>query len=392
MATPCESEKCVRLQCECLEEKKNEGLKEIFLNYSSKNMISVLSAVFTVVGIGVFVWYYAEIGYMPVFNFASSVTFLAASAGTSFLLLLFFVLLFILPGTIWGWWIKENSHLKEHFYKDDGTFITWKKIVWFVIPSLSAFSILLLEINLDNMHDRLFVGLFGIVIIVLYVIAVACFIDVSQKEFDKQWIFALKEVSKVIAISAFSASLILFPLLIVTGFALDNAARTNSDFMAYVSFGASIFFLVWMNYWVVDLPSSGNKFYWILGLGFIVFIAISAINREGNKIPNYVMGLYKFGNIPTDMIIVKGDVCDVLKTEGVLGFTSNDTDTDTDTSKCYLRDANILSRLGEAYYIKVQKNASNSDESPKNTVFLTFEVKAKDVISWMVREVETKSK
>lgn len=91
--------------------------KDKLLEYFYSNLASVFWSFFLVLGGGVFIAYFARIGYMPDFDLKSSVAITAATAVTSIIVISVLLVMTILPGAFWsGIWSNLGDISKLNKY------------------------------------------------------------------------------------------------------------------------------------------------------------------------------------------------------------------------------------------------------------------------------------
>ena len=132
--------------------------------------------------------------------------------------------------------------------------------------------------------------------------------------------------------------------------------------------------LIWVSNMVVaDQPSFSAR---VLIFAAVVALVVTALLRSFTFIPRLMVSIYEFGNFKA-IVILDETGCAIVRQQG---FTlSSDTKADaTSTSKtCSLPNVTILSRLGNAYYVK----ASRSGARP-----VRFTLPRQHVLSWAVNE------
>src|SRR5262249_16707112 len=102
-----------------------------------------------------------------------------------------------------------------------------------------------------------------------------------------------------------------------------------------------------------------KAFFQCLIVGMIGFSVILLIMRAIPIIPNYVMNVYKFGNIPNASLVLDEMGCTIAENHRLIvrSYTPVITTQTTSNPKaCFLSSVMIRSRLGTTYYLEASHN------------------------------------
>ncbi|MCX5863516.1 MAG: hypothetical protein NTW42_00350 [Deltaproteobacteria bacterium] len=329
--------------------------KQKLKKYFYSNLASLFWSSFLLVGGGIFVAYYAHIGYMPDFDLKSSVTLLSAASITAILTVMFFLIVLILPGMFWANTWADNSSLKTNWENATGDKNLLKTTLWFGGPVLFFYGFFtILYFSLVVTIPYLIIGIFGFSFFV-------------HKKFGLSGKQLAKEIWGYTYSSFACAILAFFPIYLVLTLAV-SATSTTKGSPEFVGILIAIF-IAFINVLATAKPKALNGAIYYLGLGLATFFVVFASFEIFHRIPERVMEVYKFGAINAKSIVLKPEGCETLQLYGLL--------TDVKENKqCLLSEVKILSRLGSDMYIM------------KND--LKFTIRNSEVLSWSVNEASNK--
>lgn len=330
----------------------SEKLKE----YIYGSLASIFWSIFLLIGGAIFVSYYANIGYMPDFDFKSSITLLSAASITAILTVLLFIVILILPGAFWsGTWAKSSS-LKSNWEDEKGHKVLFKTALWFGVPILFFYGLLTIAV------------LNWIVAIPYFIIGISLFIYIAHKKSKLNRKPLIEETAKML-FASFSCSILAFlPIFLVFSLSLSSLT-TSKGSPAFIGMVVAVF-IVFINVLATAKPNKFNGLVYYPGLGVAAFVVVFSSFDIFHRIPERVMEIYKFGSIEAKKIIVKSEACDTLLLLGVLPKVEP-------KKPCSLNDVKILSRLGKDMYLEVND--------------MKFTIKNSEVLSWSVQEISNKS-
>ena len=126
-------------------------------------------------------------------------------------------------------------------------------------------------------------------------------------------------------------------------------------------------FILAMNLVVIVKPENIFSLYWYSVLGFITFIfVIGVLLNQLTLIPSLVMEAYQFGNIKNSFIVLNEEGCHIVQkykyiapqetNKNQAGNSETTENTNIENNLCIVKVVNILSRLGEEYYLEIKNN------------------------------------
>jgi len=336
----------------------DESTKAKFAEYFYSNMISVSGVALFLLGGGIFIAFYANIGYMPDFDLISSITLVAAVTTTTIAMVASLVALLIFPGTIWSgsWGIKHPLST------------TWSKngqqgrlegiLLWVGLPMSSGILTVIF---------CLFWDWYPLPIAIIVFVSFYCF-KIKRKT-GLPFREILKKVGLLLVLTSLSSLFIWFPFWVVFNLYL----QTDSDLAvpAWVAALVSAIFILASNTLSVFPPTEIKKIYWHISLGTATLFFILLIFGGFHKIPAGVMKLYKLGNIQTSEIVLSNEGCSIFRTLGI-GVSQKK------GLLCSATDVLILSRLGRETYLR----HGSGTESVK------FTITSSDIVSWSILETK----
>lgn len=335
--------------------------KEKLINYFYSNAASVFWSTILIIGGGVFVVYYALIGYMPDFDLKSSVAIIAAASVTSIIAILVMLITMVLAGSFWGGvWntLGEKSELKKYWIENSFGKNFFNLIVWFAVPLFAVYLSIFLNIFIEGWY-WLATLFFTALCFLLYL-----YIDFGFWRGVKEFVF-------LIVATVISSSLIFTPLYFVLRLSVEEFVNI-SYFSLFYGFLATIFIIL-IN--MVSATPQGNAKPYVkeFVLGLMALLMILSIFGKFDRIPYNVMKIYKFGNIQTSELVLSESGCEVY---AALGLETSV----TDYNICIAKDVLILSRLGREAYLEVKEDSGGE---------LKFTIPASFIVSWTLGKRNT---
>lgn len=334
----------------------DESAKAKLTEYFYSNMISVSGAALFLLGGGIFIAFYASIGYMPDFDLISSVTLIAAATTTVIIIVMSLVIMLIFPGTIWNgpWGIEP--HLSNSWRKAQGNAHLKGLFLWIGFPMLTGIATLALSLFFGWYPLRIS----GVIFLVFYYFHIKNKTTLGLRG-------RLKRLALFFLLTSVSSLLIWLPLWFVFNLYL----QTNSDFIVPVWLAAftSALFVIIANILAAAPPDDIRIIYWYLWLGVVTLFVILVLFGGFHRIPATIMQLYKFGNITTSEVVFNPEGCAILSALGTEVENKR-------TGLCTAKNILILSRLGRETYLQ-HKNGSGA---------LKFTIASSDLVSWSLLE------
>lgn len=325
-------------------------------NYCYDHLATIFWSFFLVVGGAVFVSYYAYIGYMPNFDFSSSVAITAAAGVTGIILLIFIMFLMIFPGAFWiNTWGSE-SQAKDLWTDSEGNATFKGLLLWFLIPVFVIYVGVYLAFNS---------GWYGWLIPPLIFIIYYLYLKFWRSNIDSP----IKEVGKQFCTTLLSSVFLIFPLWMAVGLSTSNGdEKSLSPFFVGL---ISVLFVLFINIMVAAKPKNFNAFVWYVGLAFLTVFMVFSMSNSFYMIPQRVIEIYKFGNIKVSKIVLEEEACKSFRALGVEVEKSKEVG-------CVAKDIIIMSRLGEEMYLKNRESGNP----------LNFTIDSSNVLSWSTRGIE----
>lgn len=330
-------------------------LKEYF--YS--NFASVFWSSFLLLGGGIFIIYYARIGYMPDFDLKSSVTITAAAAVTAVVITAILLSMMVLPGAFWGevWsQLGAKSKIKKYWAECGPEATFFRLLVWFAMPLVSIYIGLFLYFFIE--WFSLFFPVMVFFGLLFYLVRKSGF---GFWESLKEWGF-------LFFANVVSAILLFLPLSLV--YKLSVQQDHYLDFPSWFAAFLAAIFIVFTNVASAAPQEKASPILKNLILGSVALFVVLWVFGKFDRIPVSVMSIYKFGNIEADELVLSEEGCEL--------FQSLDINVSiTDYNACIVDDVLILSRLGREAYLEVDQNDSE---------VLKLTLASSSIISWVLRE------
>ena len=344
------------------------GYKKRVLEYVFSNLTAVLWSTFLLFGGAIFFAYYYSIEYMPKLDLASSVTLVATASVTALILTIAFAFAFIFPGAVWRETVDSNSILKRLWHDNNHKKYGLQLLIWFVVPMLATYVSLIFWVYQQYPFSLL---VFLLCFIALYF--------VSWHRLNLKLIEYLIEYVKYWAFSFLCFLCSCFTFLLVYRIESNFAEKETN----WLSVSLTIVFILLTNFLVIVKPENIFSFYWYSILGLITFAVVTGILlNQLNLIPSLVMKQFQFGNINNSFIVLKEEGCHIVDkytysalqeaNKNQAGNSKTTQKTNIENALCILTDINIISRLGEEYYLEVKKD---------NQKLVRFTIPSSNVVS-----------
>ena len=324
--------------------------------YIYGNIASLFWSLFLLVGGGIFISFYANIGYMPDFDFESSLTLLSAASITAILTLILLVVILIMPGFFWSNTWADRSSIKINWENEEAQKSFLKTALWFGAPILFFYGLLVLAFY--SWVLAIFYGLLGV--------SISYFLVYKLSSLRGRLL--CYEVCKMLGTSFVCSMLAFLPIYLVVTLSSSNIV-TSKGSPAYIGVVVA-FFIAFVNVLTTVKPRNINGLAYYFGLGVVALYIVLASFEVFHRIPERVMEIYKFGSINTKSIIFKSGACETLILHGLLAKNES-------KSQCVLENVKILSRLGSDMYLESKG--------------LKITIKNSEVLSWSVQESSNKS-
>jgi hypothetical protein len=344
------------------------------IDYFLSNVMKTVWGVFLFVGGMFFLIYFTSIGFMPELDLQASLTLLATSALMGCWVLTLISLGLIGPGWIWKSTTNNNEKLKALWYNGE-QWVWWRAFLWVGLPFIGfvAGLILLLWIKIDWWAWSKWVGgtlLIGSLIMPLPVILIW-----------EKWLCNPTGIPKLWAIVGnfywgflYSAA-VFFPLpYVLLGF-LPYAPDLVTFASAPVLLLGAAIVIALFNAILATSPYSAWQSI-VVSCSILVYVIM--FFNAWPFIPNYVMNIYKFGNLANATLVLNETGCAIVEHHGVKATPSTPspkTDTNAQPQTCSLSKVSIYSRLGSTYYLEASRNENTS---------VCFTISAQNVLSWAI--------
>ncbi|MHA2940315.1 hypothetical protein ACXJY6_18730 [Vibrio sp. RC27] len=337
----------------------NEKLKD----YIFGNLASVFWTAFLVIGGGVFIFFYASIGYMPDFDFKSSVTILSAVSITTIVTIIALATILIMPGVMWTKLWADNSKIRSNWEDGESKQSFIKTLLWLGAPILFFFGLLLI-ITSDKWQWWYAIPY------VLSGLVISYFIIRKLSELKNKTIFF--ELVKMWFTSLICSLLAIYPLLLILK--LLSTEVVVKDATYYILGFTVIFIIALINVIATVPPKNTNKLGYYLGLGTSSLIIIFAVFGAFGKIPTQVMKAYKLGSIDTESVIFKSEACGTLELldVSIIRKKFQLPEQPKLSKQCLVKNVKILSRLGSDMYLEIGD--------------LKIAIKSSEILSWSIKE------
>ncbi|SDO44204.1 hypothetical protein [Vreelandella arcis] len=324
--------------------------------YFYSNVASIFWSTILVFGGGVFVIYYALIGYMPDFDLKSSVAITAAASATSVVIILTMLGAMVLAGSFWGGiWnvLGERSNLKKYWVDNSFNSNFLNLLIWFAIPLLAVYLSMFIKIYFEGWY-----WLAILIIPSMLFLYFLCF----QSGF--RFLVGLKEFVFLVFATLVSASFMLTPLYFILKLTADEFG--NISYVALLNGFFATVFLVFVNMASATPQNNAKPYVKEFVLGLMALSMVLSLFGKFDRIPYGVMKIYKFGNIQASELVLNKSGCELYK---ALDLEVSTTDYDV----CIIKDVLILSRLGKEAYLEVKED---------NIGLLRFAMPTSFIVSW----------
>lgn len=305
---------------------------KLITKYINKNPMTFLWSLLLAIGGAVFVIYHAFIGFMPDLDFTSIVTLMAFLAITALIVLIMTAFALVAPGIILDSQLTEGSPIRKALSNTKNEIVYKKVLIGMIFPVFFIY----MTIFFFSIETWL-----GFSLLTLLVILLTIFSWITSKKQDKKFNTVLFET---LQISLLTSSMSAIPLFLVYG--LINTGEGSIDLDSLLRFLPAVLFIVFANTIVVGAP---NKLWSYIGISVITLFIVSATFKIGHRIPYRVMEIFQFGNIQTQVMVLKTEGCSILKAYGIKSESIN-------SKYCKVRNIKILSRLGKQYYLSHEDN------------------------------------
>lgn len=326
-----------------------ENLKSLFQSVRDIAWWVIVGGLLMVGG-GVFLFYYAKIGYMPQLELESALLMFVGLSISFLFVIMTLVFCMVMPGIAWGedWFI--NRGVKKVVSRGDDAHL-WT-VFYFSFPLIAALSTLFLYYEYGVYAFLLLFAMMSIVTFFFF------------RHYDGPINKSIFSYFGYLASSVIVMVLMIVPVLIVLRL---MALQENSDsWLAILAGFSSLFMLIFLNSIAAANPGKVNAFLLWIVLGafalFFIFLSLSGFSR----IPFGVLNMYKLADTKVDV---------VLKEEACMALVALDVITDVDDSNvCVLEGAYMLSRLGKEYYFRHAVEGG----------ILEFSIPSEEVVAWSV--------
>ncbi|WP_137079923.1 hypothetical protein [Halomonas caseinilytica] len=327
--------------------------------YIYSNVISVFWSSFLLLGGGIFVLYYARIGYMPDFDLKSSVAITAAAAVTSVVITAILLSMMILPGAFWGGFWKQiggKSKVKRYWCECGSEAAFFRLLVWFSLPLVSIYLAILL-FSLIGWFSLAF----PVVVFLCFWFYLLVWSDFGVWESLKEW--------SILSLANLVAALLLFlPLSLIYGLSIEKSHYL--EFPSWFSAALAAAFIVFTNVAAAAPQENPNPMLKNFALGASALFVVFWVFGKFDRIPVVVMSMYKFGGVEVSELVLDKEGCELSQSLGIDVLS-------TDYDICIIENVLILSRLGREAYLKIDQGESG---------ILKFTVASSDVVSWTRRD------
>ena len=341
--------------------------------YFVSNVMTTAWSVLLFAGGMIFLVYFYSIRFMPELNPQASITLLAASILTAGFLLLGITLCLFAPFVYWKIWMPSSSYkrLQALWYKDE-QHAPMRAMLWVGLPFLVIVGGLFF---LDStIFKQLGISwMWGLVSLAIIVFILPIVLLFCKKLLDNPpgvlglrtigdlwWGFVLFFIGVVISFS-------------VLGVIFHNIDK-NIDKINMYSWYFTVALYNYLMILHINRVPLWKHFLLAIGLLFFIFLIFNLLTL----IPNRVMSIYKFGNLPDASLVFDEIGCSIVQQHGmkVTPYTPNSTTAFPSTPKtCSLSKVTIHSRLGSTYYLQASRNDNTS---------VSFTIPAQNILSWAV--------
>lgn len=319
--------------------------------YFYENLSVMFWSVFLLLGGGVFVAYYAYIGYMPDFDLSSSVAVTAAASVTALIITVMLLAVMVIPGVFWGNTFGKESMVRKYWIDEKGVDTFVGVLLWFIIPT---------SVVLISLYVSYFIGWYAIFVLLL----IGIFFPFIKRELPIKK--SILQILFLYSTSIVSALLIFIPIYLILSLSINPGQQLKVPlWMATISVSL---LLVFVNVLAASTPKNIKPIYWYIALSVVALYIMLFVFEKSHRIPERVMEIYKFGNISTSELVLRKDACDVFNALNISIDSS-------EHGYCVAKNIVILSRLGREAYLQY------SEEN----ILIRFSVKSESILSWSVR-------
>lgn len=326
-----------------------ENLKGLFQSVRDIAWWVILGGLLMVGG-GVFLFYYAKIGYMPQLELESTLlVFIGLSISFVFVVMIL-IFCMVMPGIAWGedWFV--NRGVKKIVNRGDKAHL-WTAF-YFSFPLIAALSTLFLYYEYGVYAFLIFFVIMGVVTFFFFY------------QYGGPIKKTIIPYFGYLASSVMIMALMVIPVLFVLRLMVS---QENADsWFAILTGFSSLFMLIFLNSIAAANPGKVNALLLWIVLGafalLFIFMSLSGLSR----IPLGVLNMYKLADTKVD-VALKEESCAALVALGVI--------TDVDESNvCVLEGVYMLSRLGKEYYFRHVLEGGS----------LEFSIPSEEVVAWSV--------
>ena len=341
--------------------------------YFVSNVITTGWSALLFAGGMIFLFYFFSIRFMPELSPQASITLLAASVLTAGYLFLLLIVGFFAPFLLWKISMPNYERLQILWYKDE-QYALARVILWIGLP----FAVIVA--SLFFLNSTTFEG-FGIstkwalayfaIIVLIPPLVLLLFWNKLPHNFPciLRW---------CVVGDLLRGSFWIFWGIFVSFYTLNVFLG-----ILYLSVVERISIILPVLIWNLNLMVRMRQipFWHNFAIPLVIFCFVLFQAKAWTFIPNLVMNIYKFGNIPNASLVFDEIGCSIVEHHHgvkVRLYTPEPTKaTPNPKTTCSLLNVMIHSRLGNTYYLE----ASRNDGSP-----VRFTIPGQNVLSWAVNE------
>jgi hypothetical protein len=322
------------------------NLMDTFNKYLSNHFLMVLWSLVLLGGGFFFLIYYAHINYVPEITARAAAPLLIASSITGLSLVVIFLLLLFMPGTIWSRLIKNDEDLSD-LMSNSGDLVLWH---------LPPFITFLLGIYLYFIGKQSI----GTSISALAPTLTIVFLCFTSLPFHK--------IIKFLLGWFLSTILLLLPLAILSATGLE--AEYHSASFGYTPLFLPVLALAFINYIIIN-PTEMSETSRNYTIGFVVLLMTLLSFNSMHVLPAGLMKIFGFGNISGVNMVVNQEGLDTLKKLQISEKNNQE--------QGAFGPLTILSKLGGQYYISYTNKSSGNVHK--------FTLREEQIVSWSQTEV-----
>ncbi len=375
-------------------------------NYFFSNLLSILWSLSIFLGGIVFISYYARIGYMPDFDFVSSMVILAAAALNGLLIVISLFVILFLPGIFWYFCVwKSSTIFKFHRMSMAKLGHNSEVLDVFLYYSLPIVVFFVSFVVVGAKYGCINAILSVIFFLVLYGFLVSCRYEKafdgicslpagSRKPSEKRGSgkslgSRCRAVSggtgKIVvkypilfSLGTFVASLLMLPTawIIILLMKYGDSVKVYTSIFDRVYAESVLFSLAFLvvllsNFLIIIMNPIKGGWDKVLVYIYVIFFSVAivvGINGAWGKVPESIMEMYRFGSFQAEQIVFSKEGCGALVEYRLL---------EKGGGECVLKGVKVLSRLGSYFYLEGNFGGK-----------VNFFMKKDYVLSWRV--VETK--